>query len=52
MNTATDPDQVIEAACSFFKALKVYPRKSELISIIDSQVKKVSFLSKQTNQAK
>jgi len=37
---STDPDEMMEAACSFFKALKVYPRKSELISIIDSQVKK------------
>jgi import receptor subunit TOM20 len=41
IDVATDPDQMLEAACCFFRALKVYPRKSELISIIDSQVKKV-----------
>jgi mitochondrial import receptor subunit TOM20 len=38
---ATDPDEIVTAAAAFFKALKVYHKKSELISIIDSQVKKV-----------
>jgi hypothetical protein len=33
--------QHMEAAMSFFRALKVYPQKSELINIYDKTVPKV-----------
>jgi hypothetical protein len=36
---------VIEAATAFFKCLKVYPRKTDLISMFDKTVPKVSFVS-------